>query len=34
VSTDVGAHGAVAAGTSPNTVLAREDAAHFKLDGK
>ena len=24
----------VAAGTSPNTVLAREDAAHFKLDGK
>jgi NADPH-dependent glutamate synthase beta subunit-like oxidoreductase/NAD(P)H-flavin reductase len=24
----------VAAGTSPNTVLAREDAVHFKLDGK
>jgi NADPH-dependent glutamate synthase beta subunit-like oxidoreductase/NAD(P)H-flavin reductase len=24
----------VAAGTSPNTVLAREDPAHFKLDGK
>ena len=24
----------VAAGTQPNTVLAREDAAHFKLDGK
>lgn len=24
----------VAAGTSPNTVLAREDAAHFALDGK
>ncbi len=24
----------VAAGTSPNTVLAREDAAHFRLDGK
>ncbi len=24
----------IAAGTSPNTVLAREDAAHFKLDGK
>jgi NADPH-dependent glutamate synthase beta subunit-like oxidoreductase/NAD(P)H-flavin reductase len=24
----------VAAGTSPNTVLAREDEAHFKLDGK
>ncbi len=24
----------VAAGTWPNTVLAREDAAHFKLDGK
>jgi len=24
----------VAAGTSPNTVLAREDATHFKLDGK
>ena len=24
----------VAAGTSPNTVLAREDAAHFQLDGK
>ena len=24
----------VAAGTSPNTVLAREDAAHFVLDGK
>jgi len=24
----------VAAGTSPNTVLAREDAAHFELDGK
>ncbi|MBK9607991.1 MAG: FAD-dependent oxidoreductase [Betaproteobacteria bacterium] len=24
----------IAAGTSPNTVLAREDAAHFALDGK
>ena len=24
----------IAAGTSPNTVLAREDAEHFKLDGK
>ena len=24
----------VAAGTHPNTVLAREDAAHFKLDGR
>ena len=24
----------VAAGTQPNTVLAREDAGHFKLDGK
>jgi NADPH-dependent glutamate synthase beta subunit-like oxidoreductase/NAD(P)H-flavin reductase len=24
----------IAAGTQPNTVLAREDAAHFKLDGK
>ncbi|MEQ1807457.1 MAG: FAD-dependent oxidoreductase, partial [Burkholderiaceae bacterium] len=24
----------IAAGTSPNTVLAREDAQHFKLDGK
>jgi NADPH-dependent glutamate synthase beta subunit-like oxidoreductase len=24
----------VAAGTSPNTVLAREDAAHFALDGR
>ncbi len=24
----------VAAGTQPNTVLAREDAAHFKLDGR
>ena len=24
----------IAAGTSPNTVLAREDAAHFKLDGR
>jgi hypothetical protein len=24
----------VAAGTQPNTVLAREDAAHFRLDGK
>ncbi|MEP7181671.1 MAG: FAD-dependent oxidoreductase [Betaproteobacteria bacterium] len=24
----------VAAGTQPNTVLAREDAAHFQLDGK
>ncbi|HUI16743.1 MAG TPA: FAD-dependent oxidoreductase, partial [Alphaproteobacteria bacterium] len=24
----------VAAGTRPNTVLAREDAAHFKLDGR
>jgi NADPH-dependent glutamate synthase beta subunit-like oxidoreductase/NAD(P)H-flavin reductase len=24
----------IAAGTSPNTVLAREDAKHFKLDGK
>ena len=24
----------IAAGTSPNTVLAREDAAHFRLDGK
>jgi NAD(P)H-flavin reductase len=24
----------VAAGTSPNTVLAREDSAHFRLDGK
>ena len=24
----------VAAGTSPNTVLAREDAVHFQLDGK
>ena len=24
----------VAAGTSPNTVLAREDGAHFALDGK
>ncbi len=24
----------IAAGTSPNTVLAREDATHFKLDGK
>src|SRR6185369_59346 len=24
----------VAAGTQPNTVLAREDAAHFSLDGK
>jgi NADPH-dependent glutamate synthase beta subunit-like oxidoreductase/NAD(P)H-flavin reductase len=24
----------IAAGTSPNTVLAREDPAHFKLDGK
>jgi NADPH-dependent glutamate synthase beta subunit-like oxidoreductase/NAD(P)H-flavin reductase len=24
----------VAAGTSPNTVLAREDATHFQLDGK
>ena len=24
----------VAAGTSPNTVLAREDAAHFAMDGK
>ena len=24
----------IAAGTSPNTVLAREDAAHFELDGK
>ena len=24
----------VAAGTQPNTVLAREDAAHFPLDGK
>jgi len=24
----------VAAGTSPNTVLAREDAVHFRLDGK
>jgi len=24
----------VAAGTSPNTVLAREDAVHFKLDGR
>ena len=24
----------VAAGTQPNTVLAREDAAHFALDGK
>ena len=24
----------VAAGTQPNTVLAREDAAHFHLDGK
>ncbi|MDR1529865.1 MAG: FAD-dependent oxidoreductase [Burkholderiales bacterium] len=24
----------IAAGTSPNTVLAREDAAHFKRDGK
>ena len=29
-----GAHFAVAAGTQPNTVLAREDAAHFHLDGK
>ncbi len=24
----------IAAGTQPNTVLAREDAAHFRLDGK
>ncbi|MGE5526273.1 MAG: FAD-dependent oxidoreductase [Rhodospirillaceae bacterium] len=24
----------IAAGTSPNTVLAREDAAHFRLDGR
>ena len=24
----------IAAGTQPNTVLAREDAAHFKLDGR
>ena len=24
----------IAAGTQPNTVLAREDAAHFHLDGK
>src|SRR5439155_4425476 len=24
----------VAAGTQPNTVLAREDAAHFQLDGR
>ena len=24
----------IAAGTQPNTVLAREDAAHFQLDGK
>ncbi|HTT13320.1 MAG TPA: FAD-dependent oxidoreductase [Burkholderiaceae bacterium] len=24
----------IAAGTSPNTVLAREDTAHFKLDGR
>ena len=28
------ARSSIAAGTQPNTVLAREDAGHFQLDGK